>query len=192
MNKKVIYILIGLAIIFFVTSLIIFLNSSGVFKRALEDKKGVPEVEEVVKKKKKVKIFFLTEKSAYFRPVKYELDIPENNTELYRNYLDLMFDEVKGRIAPFPEGVKLKSFFHIKNKKMIVLDFNEELLIRFPGGSRSEIEFIYFFVNNICYNFKEVEKVKFLVSGNEYKTLSGHLDIENPFFPNFRYIRDEQ
>ncbi len=192
MNKKVIYSLIGLAVIFFVTSLIIFLNSSGVFKRAFEDKKEAQEVEEIEKAKMKVKIFFLTERSAYFRPVKYELDIPENRKEVYRMYLDLMMSEVKERIAPFPEGVKLKSLYHIKEKNMIVLDFNEELLIRFPGGSRGEIEFIYFFVDNICYNFEEIKKVKFLVAGNEYKTLSGHLDIENPFFPNFRYIRDEQ
>ena len=75
---------------------------------------------------------------------------------------------------------------------MIVLDFREDLLTDFPGGSRGEIEFIYFFVNNICYNFNEVEKVKFLIGGNEYKTLSGHLNIQNPFYPNYRLIRDEQ
>ncbi|KAF5434373.1 hypothetical protein C5S36_05220 [Candidatus Methanophagaceae archaeon] len=127
MNKKVIYILIGLAVTFFVISLIIFLNSSGVFKSALEDKKGVPEVEEAEKEKMKVKIFFLTERSAYFRPVKYELDIPENRSEIYRIYVDFMMSEVKERIAPFSEGVKLKSLYHVKKNKWNDFNFKDLL-----------------------------------------------------------------
>lgn len=59
MNKKVIYILISLAVIFFVTSLIIYLSSSGTFKRVVKDKKGEIEiVEEDSPELEKVKIFF--------------------------------------------------------------------------------------------------------------------------------------
>ncbi|MEN8223649.1 MAG: GerMN domain-containing protein [Acidobacteriota bacterium] len=190
MNKKIIYTLISLAVIFFVTSLIIYLSSSGTFKRAIEDKKGDSEVvEETSPELEKVKIFFLTNKSYFFLPKNYELEKEENRLDFLKNFLDLMIRETSNFIAPFPEQTRLQSIFYIDDKQMAVLDFNEELLINFAGGSRGEIEFIYFFVNNLCYNFKEIKKVKILVAGNEYKTLSGHLDIENPYFPNYKYFR---
>jgi len=42
---------------------------------------------------------------------------------------------------------------------------------------------------NLTAPFKEIKKVKILVAGNEYKTLSGHLDLENPYFPDYKYFR---
>ncbi len=190
MNKKVIYILISLAVIFFVTSLIIYLSSSGTFKRVVKDKKGEIEiVEEDSPELEKVKIFFLTNNSSLFIPKNFEIEKNENRIEFFKSYLDLMIRESSKYISPFPEQTKLQSFFYIDDKQMAVLDFNEELIINFPGGSSGEIEFIYFFVNNLCYNFKEIKKVKILVAGNEYKTLSGHLDLENPYFPDYKYFK---
>jgi len=190
MNKKIIYILISLAVIFFVTSLIIYLSSSGTFKRAIEDKKGESEVlEETVTELETVKIFFLTNRSSLFLPKEYKIEKNEDRMEFLKIFLDLMIDESSNYIYPFPEQTRLQSVFYIDDKQMAVLDFNEELIINFPGGSRGEIEFIYFFVNNLCYNFKEIKKVKILIAGNEYKTLSGHLDLENPYKPDYKYFR---
>ncbi len=190
MNKKIIYILISLAVIFFVTSLIIYLSSSGTFKRAIDDKKGESEIiEETSQELEKVKIFFLTNRSSLFLPKEYEIEKNENRIEFLKIFLALMIDESSNFVATFPEQTRLQSVYYIDDKQMVVLDFNEELIINFPGGSRGEIEFVYFFVNNVCYNFKEVKKVKILVAGNEYKTLSGHLDLENPYKPNYKYFR---
>ena len=150
MNKKIIYILISLAVIFFVTSLIIYLSSSGTFKRAIEDKKGDSEVlEETAPDLEKVKIFFLTNRSSLFLPKEFEVEKKEDRIEFLKNFLDLMINESSNFVSPFPEQTRLQSVFYIDDKQMVVLDFNEELIINFPGGSRGEIEFIYFFVNNI-------------------------------------------
>ena len=190
MNKKVIYILISLAVIFFITSLIIYLSSSGTFKRAIEDKKGETEVvEEISPELEKVKIFFLTNKSSFFIPKNYGIEKKEDRLEFLKSFIDLMMDEASNFVTPFPEQTRLQSIFYIDDKQTAVLDFNEELMINFPGGSRGEIEFIYFFVNNLCYNFKEIKRVKILIAGNEYKTLSGHLDFENPYLPDYKYFR---
>jgi len=190
MNKKIIYTLISLAVVFFITSLIIYLSSSGTFKRAIKDKKGESGIQtETTPEMKRVKIFFLTNKSYFFIPKEYELKKEPNRLVFLRNFLDLMINESSNFISTFPDQTKLQSVYYIDNKQTAVLDFNEELIINFPSGSRGEIEFIYFFVNNLCYNFKEIKKVKFLIDGNEYKTLSGHLDIENPYFPNYKYFR---
>ncbi len=190
MSKKIIYILISLAVIFFVTSLIIYLSSSGTFRRAIEDKKGDNKVtEETVPELEKVRIFFLTNRSSLFIPRDYEIDKKEDRIEFIKSFIDLMMSEASNYVAPFPDQARLQSMFYIDDKQTAVLDFNEETMINFPGGSRGEIEFIYFFVNNLCYNFKEIKKVKILVAGNEYKTLSGHLDLENSFLPNYKYFK---
>jgi len=191
MNRRIIYILGILALIFFITSLIIFLNSSSDSgKRPDSEKENREMSDQDLPEKRGVKIFFLTEKSRFFRPKKFFLAVPENRGEIYREFLELMFSESSKRISPYPPGLRLNSVYYLKNENMIVLDFSIELLNNFPGGTGSEIEFIYFFVNNLCYNFSEVKKVKFLIDGNEYKTIAGHLDIKNPFFPNYKMIVD--
>ena len=191
MSKKIIYTLVVVALIFFITSLIIFLSykaDSGKDSEDIIDEKS----EEIIKEQVfiRVKVFFLTERSRYMRPVKYEIERPEIKEELYKKLIDLMIRGEENYIAPIPEGLRLRSLFYVEKQKIVILDFSEELINKFPSGTADELEFIYFVVNNICYNFKEIKKVKIMVSGNEYRTISGHIDLENPFYPNFRYIRD--
>jgi spore germination protein GerM len=192
MNKKIIYFLIGLALIFFVASLLIFLKSGkqskGVQPAPLKHESGEELVESSVMK---VKAFFFVETSRYMQPVEYEIPWSTVRKENYMKFIELLLKGKENYITPIPEGVQLRTIFLIEKQNMLVLDFTEELINNFPAGTDSELEFIYFFVNNICYNFKEVKKVKFLVAGNEYQTLSGHIDIEHPFYPNFRFLKDE-
>ncbi|MBN2345435.1 MAG: GerMN domain-containing protein [Candidatus Aminicenantes bacterium] len=139
----------------------------------------------------KVKLFFLSETSAYMRPVQREVEVPEIREELYRKFVSLLLAGDSEHITPAPGGTQLRSLFYLDSKKMLVLDFNERLNRDFPSGSTAELQFIYFLVDNLCYNFREIEKVQFLVDGNESKTLSGHIDLENPFYPDFSWLKDE-
>ena len=125
------------------------------------------------------------------RPVEYEIESPEIKEELYKKLIDLLIRGEKDYINPIPEDLQLRSLYYLEKQHMIILDFSEELITKFPAGTASELEFIYFIVDNLCYNFKEIKKVKIMVSGNEYRTISGHIDIENPIYPNFRYLRDK-
>ena len=125
------------------------------------------------------------------RPVTYEIERPEIKEELYKKLIDLLIRGEKDYISPIPEGLQLRSLYYIEKKNLITLDFSEELITKFPGGTAAELEFIYFIVDNICYNFKEIKKVKIMVSGNEFSTISGHIELGNPFYPNFRYLRDK-
>lgn len=191
MNKKIIYSLIGLALVFFVTSLFIFLKSG----KETPAKRPV-QVTQAAKSDNedqtttRVKAFFFVEVSRFMRPLPYEFELNGLREERYRQFIELLMKGAENYITPVPEGVTLRSLYVIEGKDIMVLDFTEDLIHKFPSGSDSELEFIYFFVNNICFNFKEIKKVKFLVSGNEYRTLSGHIDIENPFYPDFRYLKD--
>ena len=193
MNKKIIYSLVGLALIFFVGSLIIFLKSSSDSRKEEAGILTEDDSREEVKEQEflKVKVFFLTEESRLMRPVQYEIEQLHIKRDLYRKFIDLLMKGEKNYITPVPGGVKLRSLYFIERRQLLVLDFSDELINEFPGGSSAELEFIYFMVDNICYNFEEVKMVKFLISGNEYKDLAGHIDMENPFYPDYRYLRDE-
>lgn len=192
MNKKIIYSLIGLALIFFVTSLFIFLKSGKDSKKVQNTPQQNEAGEELMEASvMKVKAFFFVETSRFMYPVEYEFQLSAVRKENYRKFIELLLKGKENYITPIPEGVQLRTTYLIERQNMLVVDFTEELIHNFPAGTTSELEFIYFVVNNICYNFKEVKKVKFLIAGNEYQTLSGHIDIEHPFYPNFRYLRDD-
>jgi hypothetical protein len=192
MNRKVIYILIAVAFIFFITSFIIFLKSKGDLGRK-DFEVGEKQVQEETEEPKilKLKLFYYTGGSLYMKPVAYEIPDSEFRNELYAKIIDVLIKGEKNTISPVPEGLLLRSLYYINQKKMLVLDFNENLISAFPAGSSAELEFIYFIVDNLCFNFDEIKMVKFLIAGNEYKTISGHIDIENPFYPDYRYLRIE-
>ncbi len=192
MNKKLIFSLVGLALVFFITSLFIFLRSgSGSKKAAPGPSKDTPGEEIIESSIIDVKAFFFIETSRFMRPVPHEIELTGIKEECYRQFVELLIKGEEKYISPVPEGVRLRGIYFVKRKKMLVVDFSEELIHKFPGGSSAELEFIYFIVDNICFNFKEIKKVKFLVSGNEYRTLSGHINIENSFYPDYSYLRDD-
>jgi len=139
----------------------------------------------------KVKLFYVSETSAYLRPVFREIEVPEHREELYRKFISLLLAGDSSHITPVPSGVELRSLFYLDKKELLVLDFNDLLGTSFPGGTTAELEFIYFMVDNLCFNFSEIKKVKFLIGGNESKTLAGHIDLEKPFFPDFNWLKNE-
>lgn len=193
MNKKIIYSLVGLALIFFIGSLIIFIRSSSDPKRT---EPQVVEKEELAEEPKTpelipVKIFFLTEDSRFMRPVLYQIEKDPIREHLYQNFISLMLQGKENYIVPAPEGLKVRTLYYLPKQQILVVDFSEELIMQFPSGTSVELEFIYFIVDNICYNFQEVKMVKLMIGGNEYKVLGGHIDIEYPFYPDYKYLKDE-
>ncbi len=196
MNKKIIYSLVGLALIFFVGSLVIFLRTNSDSKKKEKPvavQEEISETEEQPLEMLSLKIFFLTRESRYMRPVPFEIEKPAVQQQLYNQFLALMLKGAENYIVPVPGGVSIRSTYYVPQKEMLVVDFSEDLILVFPAGTNSELEFIYFIVNNLCYNFPEIKKVKFMIAGNEYRILSGHLDIEHPFYPDYShlYLKDE-
>jgi len=139
----------------------------------------------------KVKLFYVSETSAYLQPVSREIEVPALREELYKKFISLLLAGDSGHITPVPGGVQLRSLYFLAGKEMLVLDFSDQLSADFPSGTTAELEFIYFMVDNLCYNFREIKKVKFLIGGNESRSLAGHIDLEKPFYPNFDWLKDQ-
>ncbi len=189
-NKTIIIVIVSISILFFVISLIIFLNTESSNKKSeiIKSENNIDKKEiEILK----LKQFVMKNNWWYMKPLLIEFEKPSNKTDLYKKFLNILFDKREDYITPVPESIKLRTIYFIESKSLLIIDIDDEFIQNFPSGTRAELEFVYYIVDNICYNFKEVKKVKFLFSGNEYKYLTGHLDFENPFFPNYRYIRDE-
>lgn len=190
MNRKLIYLLVAIAFVFFVTSLVVFLKSKKeTDHQAIRDQKAEIQKETDQPQFQKVKLFFYTDGSRVMSPVAGELENSDIKSDMYRSLIQKIIQGREKYISPIPQGLRLRTLYYLEKEQCLVLDFNENLVSRFPSGSASELEFIYFIVDNICFNFEEIKKVKFLVSGNEYETISGHIDIENPFYPDYRYLR---
>ncbi len=139
----------------------------------------------------KVKLFYYSESSVLLQPVYREIQVPEIREDLYKKFLTLLLAGSNGWITPIPTGVQLRAVFYLPQMEMLVVDFNDILVNEFPSGTTAELEFIYFIVDNICYNFKEIKKVKLLCGGNEIRTLAGHIEMEKAFFPDFSRLKNE-
>ncbi|TFG79809.1 MAG: hypothetical protein E4H23_04645 [Chrysiogenales bacterium] len=183
--------LISLAVFFVIVllAMLFFRKKPARFEPELLNKAGVSgaTLTEFIK----VKLFYFSETSIYLQPVYREIEVPEIREELYNKFIALLLAGDSGHITPVPEGVQLRGLYYLKNKELLVLDFSDLLSSSFPVGTTAELEFIYFMVDNLCYNFREIKKVKFLIGGNESKTLAGHIDLERPFYPNFNWLKNE-
>lgn len=189
MNKKQVWILVALASVLMVASLIMFLGTKKkkeTLPVPLQSQTEIPEAGQP--RVKRMTLFFFTEKTAQMVPVSTDWTLPEQPSKIYLNFLELLFSGKEGYIVPYEGPFPLLQSFFLEPAGVLVLDFHEDILNQFPGGTHGECEFIYFVVDNICFNFPQVKKVQFLFGGNEQKTLGGHLDLERPFFPDYSYI----
>jgi spore germination protein GerM len=184
------YLFIAIAIFFFLALLVVVCSRKKAERpepEMLSETVADGSIAEFIK----VKLFYYNESSSFLHPVYREIQVPEIREELYKKFIDLLLGGNNGLITPVPDGVQLLSVFYLQKMEILVLDFNDNLINAFPGGTTAELEFIYFIVDNICYNFKEIKKVKILSGGNENKTLAGHIDLEKPFFPDYNWLKDE-
>jgi len=135
-----------------------------------------------------VSCFFFSESSNQMQRVSKHLQADNRQDLIYKAFLELIMHGEGGVVVPVPVGTKIRAFFYLPEVKRLVLDFEEGLDERILKGTSAELSFIYFFVNNLCFNFKEIETVQFLIGGNEYETLAGHIVFDEPFYPDYSYL----
>ncbi len=70
------------------------------------------------------------------------------------------------------------------------VDFSQELISRYPGGSAAETMTIYSVANTLA-EFPQIKKVKFLVEGEPISALSGHYDMSQAFEPRLDLVKQD-
>ncbi len=68
---------------------------------------------------------------------------------------------------------------------VITIDFNEKIHENFNGGSSYETLLIFSIVNTLTgLDGQRDSQVKFLVNGEEFESIGGHISLEDPFTRN--------
>lgn len=84
-------------------------------------------------------------------------------------------------VRTLPPEVKLRAI--TKDEDVLTVDLSEDLIIRHPGGSTSEMMTVFSLVNTLTINIPEIRRVKLLVEGRPVDTIAGHIDCKDPIAP---------
>ena len=108
--------------------------------------------------------------------------------EIQREKLEAVFDALKyteGSIIP--KGTKIKNIF--VDSGVLYINFNREIY-NFDKNSSTEMMLVYSIVNTFCAS-GEINKVKFLIDGEEADTLGGYVSLKNYFERDMLLVQGE-
>jgi germination protein M len=106
----------------------------------------------------------------------------DNVTENLRKTLEqLISGPTQGAVATVPSSVRVLAVFI--HDETAYLDFSQEIIADFWGGTAGEYMLISSIVHTACGNFPEVGGVRILVEGEEVDTIGGHLYISRVLRP---------
>jgi hypothetical protein len=197
MNRFKFILLITAGVLFTaILILMIILQSAGTPGIVAEKEVSSPDkhkLEEPTEKDattREVTFLYLSNRSYRFIPKKGELTLRERKEDLFRDFLaQLIGNDVSGLIKPIPVDLDIRSLYYYPEDRTLILDLATSPQSSPLQGTMAELEFIYFFVNNLCTNFRdEIRLVKLLINGNEMTTITGHIDTINPFRPDFSHF----
>lgn len=80
----------------------------------------------------------------------------------------------------FPEGARVRQIYLLEGGTALV-DLTQETAQQMTGGVTYELCAVRSISRSLTENLAEVERVKFLVGGEERATLAGHVSIDKPF-----------
>lgn len=172
MNKKILYIL---------TVLIVLIAAFAIFNIRYNNKPTQPEQDKV-----EIDLYFSTQNAMYLVAEKRAV----GSENLYENTL---FQLIKGPSSSelgetIPDGVEV---LDIKIEEgTAYLDFNRALVENHWGGSTGELLTVYSIVNTMT-QFPEIERVMFLIEGENIETLAGHMDLSKPIDRNTDLLKDK-
>jgi spore germination protein GerM len=92
---------------------------------------------------------------------------------------ELVKGSTNDNMATIPEGAALRSLFYLEDGTAVV-DFTESMRKNHPGSCRMEQLTLFSVVNSLVLNIPEIERVKFLVAGEEISTLAGCMPLDSP------------
>ena len=69
------------------------------------------------------------------------------------------------------------------------IDLSQEVVSGHIGGTAAELATIFSIVNSLTVNLPEMQRVHFLIEGEERDTLKSHLDLRRDFVQNLSMVR---
>ncbi len=113
---------------------------------------------------------------------------PSDPLALGRAILGMLIEGPRsGPGRTLPAGSQVRAFFI--DGDTAVVDFNEAVREKHPGGCRTELLTIFSVVNSLVLNMDGVEQVRILIEGREVDTLAGHIDLHPAYAADMLLVR---
>jgi spore germination protein GerM len=112
---------------------------------------------------------------------------PSPADEAERALAELVKGSEKNLVSPLPAETRVRQVF-ITKEGVAYVDFGREIMEKFSYGSSSELAAVFAVVDTLTFNFKSVKKVAILIEGAEKETLGGHVDLTQPFLPDYSLV----
>ncbi|MCR5756372.1 MAG: GerMN domain-containing protein [Selenomonas sp.] len=138
---------------------------------------ALPDEDKNGKGKLAIKVYYPDEQGLKLQAV--QKTVKMGNDDKYTAALKALLDgtKEKGLTTIVPKQAKVKSV-KVQGDTAIV-DFDDNLVKKFIGGSTGEEMLVGSIVNTLT-EFKEIKKVQLLVEGKKIESISGHLDLSQP------------
>jgi spore germination protein GerM len=137
---------------------------------------------------KTVTLFFLSDDDDLLHRESREIAAgPSAADEAERTLAELIKGSTKDLVSPLPAETRVRQVF-ITKEGVAYVDFGREIMDKSSYGSSSELSAVYAVVNTLGFNFKSIKKVAILVEGVEKETLGGHIDLTQPFLPDYSIV----
>lgn len=140
--------------------------------------------EQSAKDKLRTVVYYPDENAEKLLPVTITVDAADKYTQAVSRLID--GEPPQGAVRIFPKHTKVKAV-RVTGKTATV-DFSQELVQQFSGGSAGEVMLVGSLVDTLT-EFAEVESVRITVEGKAIDTLSGHLDLSEPIRRNAKLIK---
>lgn len=133
-------------------------------------------------KSMQVTVYYPDQAGMSLIPVQREITI-DNDSQKYMAAINCLMDSPieEDLTKIFPKGAKIKSI--TLKGDIAVVDLDGGIMKNFVGGSTGE-EFLINSVVDTLTEFDEVQRVQFLIDGQEVETLAGHMDLSEPLKRN--------
>lgn len=139
-------------------------------------------------RKIKARLFYVAESGVKLTSLEQDVSYEEGTVEQAKAIINAQI----GSAAPpllsaVPAGTTLRALF-VTERGEAYVDLSAELMTAHPGGSLNELLTVYTIVHALTTNLPAVTAVQVLVNGKEIDTLTGHVDLRQPFVKNLAWI----
>ena len=138
------------------------------------------EKKSILKEKKVITLYFSEPEGEYLvgekRKILRKDKVEEEAQEVV---LELIKGPKSTLIPTLPSKTKLLAL-QIDEGGVANVNFDQTLSKEHPGGSSAEMMTVYSIVNSLTINFSTIQRVRFLVEGEQIETIAGHLSLKQP------------
>lgn len=196
--KKILLLLLFMALLAFLAGVALVLRPFGDFSAAQENQSTAPiSTPQTAEVEREVILYFgtlavpqLTQQMRYIPECDTELECIMGLVEQLIKGPEVRADGLITDLVPVlpPQALLLGAEVVDETVK---LNFNNALISHHPGGSSTELLTVHALINTLAANLPHIRDMVLLVDGKPVETLRGHVDLRLPIAADFSLVRQE-